>query len=162
MAIKLQYHRASMFFLSCSGLFLAKHTQTKQVEEAPSALAWAGSVPLLPCLLCLASVISKPDSWHSAYTPLCVSAGLSAALFAPAWVWEVGNRTDWLQRQKDFWGSIQACWELPRALVCQLPFSTCFDQGAGYARFSEVCNMFIPHSPSKSSPRKRLHYLPAL
>lgn len=65
------------------------------------------------------------------------SAGLSAALFAPAWVWEVGNRLDWLQRQQQFWDKIEACWEAPRALVCQLPFSTCFDQGAGSARYSE-------------------------
>jgi len=65
-------------------------------------------------------------------------SGLSAALFAPAWVWEVGNRLDWLQRQQQFWDKIEACWEAPRALVCQLPFSTCFDQGAGSARFSEV------------------------
>ncbi|KAL0046963.1 hypothetical protein WJX82_003119 [Trebouxia sp. C0006] len=65
------------------------------------------------------------------------SAGLSAALFAPAWVWEVGNQPDWLQRQQQFWDKIEACWEAPRALVCQLPFSTCFDQGAGSARFSE-------------------------
>ncbi|KAL0029243.1 hypothetical protein WJX79_005154 [Trebouxia sp. C0005] len=65
------------------------------------------------------------------------SAGLSAALFAPAWVWEVGNRLDWLQRQQQFWDKIEACWEAPRALVCQLPFSTCFDQGAGSARHSE-------------------------
>lgn len=65
-------------------------------------------------------------------------SGLSAALFAPAWVWEVGNRLDWLQRQQQFWDKIEACWEAPRALVCQLPFSTCFDQGAGSAWFSEV------------------------
>jgi len=65
-------------------------------------------------------------------------SGLSAALFAPAWVWEVGNQLDWLQRQQQFWDKIEACWEAPRALVCQLPFSTCFDQGAGSARFSEV------------------------
>ncbi|DBB01203.1 TPA: hypothetical protein ACH3X1_001085 [Trebouxia sp. C0004] len=65
------------------------------------------------------------------------SAGLSAALFAPAWVWEVGNRLDWLHRQQQFWNKIEACWEAPRALLCQLPFSTCFDQGAGSARFSE-------------------------
>ena len=88
-----------------------------------------------------------PLTWHqsrirltadnSMYVTAC--AGLSAALFAPAWTWEVGNRTDWLQRQQDFWACIQACWELPRALVCQLPFSTCFDQGAGHARYSEVC-----------------------
>ena len=69
---------------------------------------------------------------------LCMYAGLSAALFAPAWVWEVGNKLDWLQRQQDFWAKIQACWEQPRPLVRQLPFSTCFDQGAGTACYSEV------------------------
>lgn len=80
-------------------------------------------------------------------------AGLSAALFAPAWVWEVGNRADWLQRQQAFWDSIQACWELPRALVCQLPFSTSFDQGAGHARFSQVCCVSASsHAVGMSSP----------
>lgn len=65
-------------------------------------------------------------------------AGLSAALFAPAWVWEVGDKVDWLQRQQVFWGRVQACCQPPRALVRELPFSTCFDQGAGLARYSEV------------------------
>ena len=72
--------------------------------------------------------------------PCC--ADLSAALFAPAWVWEVGNRADWLQRQHHFWDKIQACCQLPRALVVQLPFSSCFDQGAGLARYSEVSFVF--------------------
>lgn len=86
-------------------------------------------------------------------------SGLSAALFAPAWVWEVGNRLDWLQRQQQFWDKIEACWEAPRALVCQLPFSTCFDQGAGSARYSEVS---LAHHPCTSTLAHSFLLMPVL
>ncbi|GFR47376.1 hypothetical protein Agub_g9088 [Astrephomene gubernaculifera] len=58
-------------------------------------------------------------------------AGLSAALFAPGWVWEEFGRSGFEARQEAFWGGIQSCWPPSRPQLQLLPLVTCFNGGAG-------------------------------
>ncbi|KAK9806678.1 hypothetical protein WJX73_007371 [Symbiochloris irregularis] len=67
--------------------------------------------------------------------------GVSAALFAPAWVWqncEAGERQQkWLQREHVLWSTLAASWEQPRVICSQLPFFSNFDCGAGQALYQQ-------------------------
>ncbi|GLI61826.1 hypothetical protein VaNZ11_004267, partial [Volvox africanus] len=61
------------------------------------------------------------------------SEGLSAALFAPGWVYEEFPRDSFEQRQEAFWAKIRAVWPPRPALLQRLPLVTCFNCGAGRA-----------------------------
>lgn len=56
---------------------------------------------------------------------------LSAALFAPAWVYENHPVEEFGWRQEQFWAKIGAAWQPSRPVHCGLPFATSFDLGAG-------------------------------
>ncbi|GIL75646.1 hypothetical protein Vretifemale_5384 [Volvox reticuliferus] len=59
------------------------------------------------------------------------SEGLSAALFAPGWVYEEFPKESFEQRQEAFWARIRAVWPPRTALLQRLPLVTCFNAGAG-------------------------------
>ncbi|GIL62379.1 hypothetical protein Vafri_16601, partial [Volvox africanus] len=65
------------------------------------------------------------------------SEGLSAALFAPGWVYEEFPRDSFEQRQEAFWAGIRAVWGPRPALLQRLPLVTCFNGGAGRAVWLE-------------------------
>ena len=71
-----------------------------------------------------------------------LDAGVSAALFAPAWVWEEcgaeSREEAWLAREHTLWSSLAAAWEEPRPVCTQLPLFTNFDRGAGRALHYQV------------------------
>jgi hypothetical protein len=57
--------------------------------------------------------------------------GLSAALFAPGWVYENHDRADWQQLQGSFWSKIEDAWPASQAPITRLPLHTCFSTGCG-------------------------------
>jgi hypothetical protein len=57
--------------------------------------------------------------------------GLSAALFAPGWVYEEHDKGEWQQLQRAFWGKVQAAWPPGQPAVTSLPLHTCFNRGCG-------------------------------
>lgn len=59
------------------------------------------------------------------------SAGVSAALFAPGWVSEVGDPTTFEERQEQFWRGIAAGVCHPRPLPHTSSFVSTFSQGCG-------------------------------
>ncbi|KAK9829564.1 hypothetical protein WJX72_006515 [[Myrmecia] bisecta] len=63
------------------------------------------------------------------------AAGLSAALFAPGWVYECGDRASWQTRSHRFWAALR--WPCVRPLVTALPLVTCFNRGAGRAQYKQ-------------------------
>eukprot|EP00879_Flechtneria_rotunda_P009445 GHRR01009887.1.p1 GENE.GHRR01009887.1~~GHRR01009887.1.p1 ORF type:complete len:846 (+),score=292.20 GHRR01009887.1:222-2759(+) len=64
------------------------------------------------------------------------SAGLSAALFAPGWIYENLDRTRFHEFQEQWWYKVQAAWGYSHAVMHALPFRTTFNAGAGLAWFS--------------------------
>ncbi|XP_008046496.1 cytosolic endo-beta-N-acetylglucosaminidase [Carlito syrichta] len=58
--------------------------------------------------------------------------GFSAALFAPGWVYECLEKTDFLQNQDKFWRLLER--HLPTHSICALPFVTTFCLGMGTRR----------------------------
>lgn len=67
-------------------------------------------------------------------------AGLSVALFAPAWVYEgEGNaRSAWRQLDQEFWDSLAAVLPAPKPAVNKLPFASDFNTGFGAALYAQV------------------------
>ncbi|NXN97369.1 ENASE acetylglucosaminidase, partial [Rhinopomastus cyanomelas] len=59
--------------------------------------------------------------------------GLSAAIFAPGWVYEHLGEENFLQNEDKFWGSLAEY--LPTHSICTLPLATCFSLGMGTSRF---------------------------
>jgi mannosyl-glycoprotein endo-beta-N-acetylglucosaminidase len=64
------------------------------------------------------------------------AAGVSAALFAPGWVYECNDRSGFEQLQERWWRGIEAAWGLRRPFDCRLPLATSFNCGAGRALFA--------------------------
>jgi hypothetical protein len=58
------------------------------------------------------------------------AAGVSAALFAPGWVFENTGEAgpDFEHAQEKFWGLVQDSWPAARAVVRTLPFESEFNQ----------------------------------
>ncbi|NWU96493.1 ENASE acetylglucosaminidase, partial [Upupa epops] len=61
--------------------------------------------------------------------------GLSAAIFAPGWVYEHLGEENFLQNEDKFWGSLAEY--LPTHSICTLPLATSFSLGMGTSRFLE-------------------------
>ena len=66
------------------------------------------------------------------------AAGLSAALFAPGWVWEQAARGNYAQQDQQFWDSIEVACGAPQPALVHLPFVCTFNTGAGQRMYSEV------------------------
>ncbi|KAM6050061.1 cytosolic endo-beta-N-acetylglucosaminidase [Theristicus caerulescens] len=59
--------------------------------------------------------------------------GLSAAIFAPGWVYEHLGEENFLQNENKFWGLLAEY--LPTHSICTLPLATSFSLGMGTSRF---------------------------
>ncbi|KFU85921.1 Cytosolic endo-beta-N-acetylglucosaminidase, partial [Chaetura pelagica] len=59
--------------------------------------------------------------------------GLSAAIFAPGWVYEHLGEENFLHNENKFWGSLAEY--LPTHSICTLPLATSFSLGMGTSRF---------------------------
>ncbi|NWH76264.1 ENASE acetylglucosaminidase, partial [Piaya cayana] len=59
--------------------------------------------------------------------------GLSAAIFAPGWVYEHLGEENFLQNENKFWGLLAEY--LPTHSICTLPLATSFSLGMGNSRF---------------------------
>ncbi|NXI41672.1 ENASE acetylglucosaminidase, partial [Galbula dea] len=59
--------------------------------------------------------------------------GLSAAIFAPGWVYEHLGEENFLQNENKFWGLLADY--LPTHSICTLPLATSFSLGMGTSRF---------------------------
>lgn len=58
-------------------------------------------------------------------------AGVSVALFAPAWVYETKQQPNFPAAQNRWWGLLADCWPSAQQYPSQLPFFSSFDQGFG-------------------------------
>ncbi|KAK7276424.1 hypothetical protein RIF29_17563 [Crotalaria pallida] len=58
--------------------------------------------------------------------------GVSAAIFAPGWVYETKQGPDFETAQNRWWGLVEKSWGILRKYPGVLPFYTNFDQGRGY------------------------------
>ncbi|MED6176780.1 hypothetical protein PIB30_091545 [Stylosanthes scabra] len=58
-------------------------------------------------------------------------ADVSAAIFAPGWVYETKQKTNFETAQNRWWGLVEKSWGLVRKYPVTLPFYSNFDQGRG-------------------------------
>ncbi|XP_022957025.1 cytosolic endo-beta-N-acetylglucosaminidase 1-like [Cucurbita moschata] len=57
---------------------------------------------------------------------------VSAAIFAPGWVYEHKQETDFQTAQNKWWNLVKKSWGIVQSYPKQLPFYSNFDQGHGY------------------------------
>ncbi|XP_008454832.3 cytosolic endo-beta-N-acetylglucosaminidase 1-like [Cucumis melo] len=62
---------------------------------------------------------------------------VSAAIFAPGWVYESEQETDFQTAQNKWWGLVKQSWEIVRSYPKLIPFYSNFDQGHGYHVFMD-------------------------
>nr|GME12668.1 cytosolic endo-beta-N-acetylglucosaminidase 1-like isoform X1 [Ipomoea batatas] len=60
---------------------------------------------------------------------------VSAAIFAPAWVYETKQPPDFQTAQNRWWGLVEKSWGISQKYPQMLPFYSNFDQGHGYHVF---------------------------
>ncbi|MCO5613185.1 hypothetical protein L7F22_067461 [Adiantum nelumboides] len=56
-------------------------------------------------------------------------AGVSAALFAPGWVYETQQSSSFISAQNRWWGLVAECWPVAQQYPLDLPFFSNFNQG---------------------------------
>lgn len=79
---------------------------------------------------------------HSQGVQRCT--GVSAALFAPAWVWEdcQDRPGQWRLRDHQLWSALADAWVPPRVICYTLPFHSDFNRGAGHKLYCQVRSNF--------------------
>ncbi|KAG4402694.1 hypothetical protein GLYMA_02G262251v4 [Glycine max] len=90
-------------------------------------------------LLLLLVIESLMCTWGLIYlegTHMVVECGIkddvSAAIFAPGWVYETKQAPDFETAQNRWWSLVGKSWGITRKYLGTLPFYTNFDQGSGY------------------------------
>lgn len=63
-------------------------------------------------------------------------AGVSAALFAPGWVYETKQGPNFISAQNRWWGLVAECWPSAQQYPIKLPFFSNFNQGFGKACYT--------------------------
>ncbi|XP_064251521.1 cytosolic endo-beta-N-acetylglucosaminidase [Passer domesticus] len=122
-----------MFFDACDGLFTNYNWKEEQLERTQRL---AG--PRLNDVYVGVDVFGRGDVIGGGFDTdkslrLIRQFGLSAAIFAPGWVYEHLGKENFLQNENRFWGSLAEY--LPTHSICTLPLTTSFSLGMGTSTF---------------------------
>uniref|UniRef100_U3KCR6 Cytosolic endo-beta-N-acetylglucosaminidase n=1 Tax=Ficedula albicollis TaxID=59894 RepID=U3KCR6_FICAL len=122
-----------MFFDACDGLFTNYNWKEEQLERTQRL---AG--PRLNDVYVGVDVFARGDVVGGGFDTgkslrLIRQFGLSAAIFAPGWVYEQLGKENFLQNENRFWGSLAEY--LPTHSICTLPLTTSFCLGMGTSTF---------------------------
>ncbi|KAI3458498.1 hypothetical protein Pfo_015161 [Paulownia fortunei] len=83
---------------------------------------------------------------------------VSAAIFAPGWVYETKQAPDFQTAQNRWWGLVEKSWGTVQKYPKVLPFYSNFDQGHGYHIYSEGEQVF--DTPWNNISSKAFRYAP--
>ncbi|NWY91923.1 ENASE acetylglucosaminidase, partial [Loxia curvirostra] len=122
-----------IFFDSCDGLFTNYNWKEEQLE-----LTQRLAGPRLNDVYVGIDVFGRGDVIGSGFDTdkplrLIRQYGLSAAIFAPGWVYEHLGKENFLQNENRFWGLLAEY--LPTHSICTLPLTTSFSLGMGTSTF---------------------------
>ncbi|KAG6531052.1 hypothetical protein ZIOFF_004822 [Zingiber officinale] len=81
--------------------------------------------PLWNCLI-------KPSHTSNVALDALKKDDVSAAIFAPAWVYETNQKPDFQTAHNCWWGLVEQSWGILQHYPKELPFFSDFDQGHGY------------------------------
>ncbi|XP_036268112.1 cytosolic endo-beta-N-acetylglucosaminidase isoform X1 [Pipistrellus kuhlii] len=121
-----------VFFDSCDGIFTNYNWGEAHLERMRAAAGERlADVYVGVDVFARGNVVGgRFDTYKS--LELIRKHGLSAALFAPGWVYECLEKTEFLQNQDKFWSLLTRY--LPTHSICSLPFVTSFCLGMGTRR----------------------------
>ncbi|NWW54989.1 ENASE acetylglucosaminidase, partial [Pedionomus torquatus] len=122
-----------VFFDACDGLFTNYNWKEEHLERTR---ALAG--PRHTDVYVGVDVFARGDVIGGGFDTdkslrLIRQHGLSAAIFAPGWVYEHLGEENFLRNENKFWGSLAEY--LPTHSICTLPLATSFSLGMGTSRF---------------------------
>ncbi|NXT25702.1 ENASE acetylglucosaminidase, partial [Syrrhaptes paradoxus] len=123
----------SVFFDACDGLFTNYNWKEEHLERSRGL---AG--PRHADVYVGVDVFGRGDVVGGGFDTnkslrLIRQHGLSAAVFAPGWVYEHLGEENFLHNENKFWGSLAEY--LPTHSICTLPLTTSFSLGMGTSRF---------------------------
>ncbi|XP_043820445.1 cytosolic endo-beta-N-acetylglucosaminidase isoform X2 [Dromiciops gliroides] len=160
----------SVFFESCDGIF----TNYNWNEDHLKRMAYSGvrkeDVYIGVDIFARGNVVGGGFDTNKSLD-LIRKYGLSAALFAPGWVYECLDNENFFQNQDRFWSLLEQY--LPTHSICSLPFVTSFCLGLGTRRFSygqeetigpwyhlsaqEIQPLYGNHKQESESGKVRIH-----
>ncbi|KAK2528352.1 Engase [Columba guinea] len=122
-----------VFFDACDGLFTNYNWKEEHLERTR---ALAG--PRTTDVYVGVDVFARGDVIGGGFDTnkslrLIRQHGLSAAIFAPGWVYEHLGEENFLHNENKFWASLAEY--LPTHSICTLPLATSFSLGMGTSRF---------------------------
>ncbi|NWI54826.1 ENASE acetylglucosaminidase, partial [Calyptomena viridis] len=122
-----------VFFDACDGLFTNYNWKEEQLERS---LRLAG--PRRADVYVGIDVFARGDVISGGFDTdkslrLIRKYNLSAAIFAPGWVYENLGKENFLQNEDKFWALLAGY--LPTHSICTLPLATSFSLGMGTGRF---------------------------
>ncbi|NWI40568.1 ENASE acetylglucosaminidase, partial [Picathartes gymnocephalus] len=122
-----------MFFDACDGLFTNYNWKEEQLQRTQRL---AG--PRQSDVYVGVDVFARGDVIGGGFDTdkslrLIRQYGLSAAIFAPGWVYEHLGKENFLQNENRFWGLLAEY--LPTHSICTLPLTTSFSLGMGTSTF---------------------------
>ncbi|XP_069511317.1 cytosolic endo-beta-N-acetylglucosaminidase [Ambystoma mexicanum] len=126
--------RNRIFFQSCDGIFTNYNWKEENLEymlsEAGDRLA---DVYVGVDVFARGEVVGGRYETNKALQ-LIRKYGMSAAIFAPGWVYECLGKENFLENENKFWSLLEE--HLPTHSFCSLPITTSFCLGFGQRRFS--------------------------
>uniref|UniRef100_A0A8C9F3R3 Cytosolic endo-beta-N-acetylglucosaminidase n=1 Tax=Pavo cristatus TaxID=9049 RepID=A0A8C9F3R3_PAVCR len=122
-----------VFFDACDGLFVNYNWKEKHLERTRELAGQRhADVYVGVDVFARGDVVGGGFDTNKSLS-LIRKHGLSAALFAPGWVYEHLGEENFLQNENKFWGLLEDY--LPTHSICTLPLATSFSVGMGTSMF---------------------------
>lgn len=120
------------FFDLCDGLF-ANYTWKETYPRDSAAVAGDRKYDVYMGIDVFGRNTFGGGQWNTNVAlDLLKKDDVSAAIFAPGWVYETKQPPDFQSAQNRWWGLVEKSWGVLQSYPKQLPFYSDFDQGHGY------------------------------
>uniref|UniRef100_J3M649 mannosyl-glycoprotein endo-beta-N-acetylglucosaminidase n=2 Tax=Oryza brachyantha TaxID=4533 RepID=J3M649_ORYBR len=125
-----QYNKP--FFDLCDGLF-SNYTWMKKYPQESAAVAGERKYDVYMGIDVYGRNTFGGGQWNTNVAlDILKKDDVSAAIFAPGWVYETKQPPNFLTAQNRWWGLVEESWGVLQSYPKQLPFYSDFDQGHGY------------------------------
>ncbi|OAY73406.1 Cytosolic endo-beta-N-acetylglucosaminidase 2 [Ananas comosus] len=120
------------FFDLCDGIFV-NYTWNEKYPEYSAAVAGERKFDVYMGIDVFGRNTFGGGQWNTNVAlDLLKKEDISAAIFAPGWVYETKQEPDFQSAQNRWWGLVEQSWGILQTYPKLLPFYSNFDQGHGY------------------------------
>ncbi|KAJ9160380.1 hypothetical protein P3X46_025787 [Hevea brasiliensis] len=120
------------FFDLCDGIFV-NYTWKRNYPELSAAVAGARKFDVYMGIDVFGRNTYGGGQWNTNVAlEVLKNDNMSAAIFAPGWLYETKEAPDFRTAQNRWWGLVERSWGVVKSYPNSLPFYSNFDQGHGY------------------------------